>query len=354
MPVGDIEANKGPFGHVVMLGLAGSGVLMSTGSRLYRFDPPGRATKLEGAETGIVVEMHSLPGGDVLIAAEKGVFRFAPLTGRVLRVDGAETGGVGAMRGVLGGDVLLAAEQGWFVFEQSTGRTLPIRGPAAQDKFDLLDLTGGGVLIGTEHGPVRFDPSTRQVLPIEGVETGRVHAMHSLSGGDVLIAADRGWFRFDLSGRQVLPVGGNAMTGAQIRVGDTTRIKGGSPGWFSMSGLGTFVLNSSTGRVRRVSGLETDIYLSFHSLLEGGTLIGTIRGVALVPGRPLTDAKFDPETNLRELVPRPEAVEVRARFEHPCAPVADKLGLALIAAVTARTGNRQRYGLRMRRQRKSL
>ena len=178
----------------------------------------------------------------------------------MLRVVGADRDFGVELHGLPGGDVLMAALPGWFIFDRIAERALPINGPATTDVIDPLDLTGGGVLIGTGRGPVRFDPSTRQVLLIERVETGRVHAMHSLSGGDVLIAADQGWFRFDPPTGQVLPVGGAAdMTGGNVRLGDISYPPKGGSSWWSSSALGTFFFNPSTGRMRRVSMLETNL-----------------------------------------------------------------------------------------------
>jgi hypothetical protein len=335
LPVDGIEKSDRSWGYPAILGLTGSASLVSTGSTLYHLDlPTGRVKEL--AKTGLVVGMQNLPGGDVLIAGGAGAFRFEAPTQRVLPVDGAggaETGGIGAAHVLPGGDVLIAANRGWFRFDHATGRALPVNSAAKlEDVGDLLDLRDGAVLIGSKRGPVLFDPPTGQVVSIGGAETGPVYAMHNLPKGDVLIAADQGWFRFDPPTKQVLPMGGAAsMTGSHVRLRDI----GLKPRWSSWSAgpTGAFFFDYSTGRLRRVLEIESDMYLAFHPLLGGGVLIGTMQGIALVPNKPLADSKFDADTKLQELVPRPEAVEIRTRLEHPCAPVADQLGLALIATV---------------------
>jgi hypothetical protein len=68
-----------------------------------------------------------------------------------------------------------------------------------------------------------------------------------------------------------------------------------------------------------------------HDLPCGGVVIGADDGTFLAPEPALSEARVKPETNLSGLPLRRE-VQMRLSFLHPCAPVSDRLGLALAAS----------------------
>jgi len=285
-----VPAGKAETGRVLsnMRDLPGGGVLIGTERGLFRFDAASREVALASkAETGDVRAMRDLPGGGVLIGAERGLFRFDAASREVLPAGRAETGRVFDMRDLPGGGVLIRAQRGWFRFDAALREVLPA-GKAGTGRVlsDMHDLPGGGVLIGGERGLFRFDAALREVLPASKAETGRVSAMRDLPGGGMLIRAERGWFRFDAASREVVPAG-------KVETGDVYDLR---------------------------------------DLPGGGVLIGASLGLFEVPAVPLRNAGIEPLAKFREWVPQSDAREVRLRFRHPCAPVADAMGLNLVAS----------------------
>ena len=150
-----------------------------------------------------------------------------------------------------------------------------------------LALSGDGALIDAEKGLFRFDPATEKLVPAGAVETGFVFSALALPGGGALIDAKNGWFRFDPATETLVPAG----------------------------------------------AVETGGVVSTLALPGGGALIGAENGLFVARTDALANAKVSPDTDLRRLVPGPNQMVVRLSFEHPCAPVSDKMGIALVATV---------------------
>jgi hypothetical protein len=76
------------------------------------------------AETGCVSDLRDFPGGEVLIAADKGSFLAREVNGKVIvaPADNADTGEVLALFDFPGGGVLIAAEKGSFLAREVNGR----------------------------------------------------------------------------------------------------------------------------------------------------------------------------------------------------------------------------------------
>jgi hypothetical protein len=151
---------------------------------------------------------------------------------------------------------------------------------------NMEDLPGGGVLIGAENGLFRYDSAQAHLVPAGDATTGRVSGMHGLPGGGVLISAENGLFRYDSAQAHLVPVGDAATGGAS----------------------------------------------NMHDLPGGGVLIGAQNGFFIAPALPLSTARVERETNLSGLPLRRE-VQIRVSFQHPCAPVSNRLGLTLTVSL---------------------
>ena len=125
------------------------------------------------------------------------------------------------------------------------------------------------------------------VVPADAVATGEVFSTLALSGGGALIDAKNGWFRFDPATEKLVPAG----------------------------------------------AVETGGVVSTLALPGGGALIGAEKGLFVARTDALANAKVSADTDLRRLAPGPNQMVVRLSFEHPCAPVSDNMGIALVATV---------------------
>jgi hypothetical protein len=151
---------------------------------------------------------------------------------------------------------------------------------------NMEDLPGGGVLISAENGLFRYDSAQAHLVPVGDAATGAVSNMYDLPGGGVLIGAQNGWFRYDPAQAHLVPVGDAATGGAS----------------------------------------------NMHDLPGGGVLIGAQNGFFIAPALPLSTARVERETNLSGLPLRRE-VQIRVSFQHPCAPVSNRLGLTLTVSL---------------------
>ena len=61
-------------------------------------------------------------------------------------------------------------------------------------------------------------------------------------------------------------------------------------------------------------------------------LIGSERGLYVVPEVPLRTAVIEAISNFSEWISQSDSREVRLRFRHTCAPVADAMGLTLVVS----------------------
>jgi hypothetical protein len=330
--------------------------------------------------------MRGLPGGEVLIGAQKGLFLFDPTSGRVVPAGEAPAGSVLDMLGLSGGAVLIGAQNGLFRFDPTSGH-VGLAGEAAMGfVFSLLALPGGAVLIGAQNGWFRFDPASARVVPAG--ETGGVFVLHDLPGGGVLIGAQSGWFRFDPASGRVVAAGEATTTDETVYrlpdrgfmvllqrqafamhdlVGGAVLI-GSSSGWFRFDPASGRVASAGKAKTIPFEGRDPEIggangsvrFFEFpvpnvpqqvpqqeqmrfvmHDLPGGTVLIGAENGLFMAPGAPLAEAAVKAITDLRQVAVNPNSVEVRLSFSHPCAPESGDLGVTLVSAVDGTEGARE-------------
>ena len=355
-----------------MRDMPGGGVLIGANRGLFRFDAGSRyvVPAAKAKTTGTVYFMKNVPEGGVLINAERGLFRFDAASGKVVPAAKAEmTGRVYHMGDLPGGGVLIGAERGWFRFDAGSRQVVPA-GKAKETRFfdAMRDLPGGGVLISTEHGLFLFDATSREVVRAGKAETGRVFAMRDMTGGGVLISAERGLFRFDAASRELMSIVKAETTGRMSEIRDlpgggvlisaerglfrfdapsgkvvpaakaetTGRVyhMGDLPGGGVLSGAerGWFRFDAGSRQVVPAGKAEAGRVLAMRDLPGGGVLIVTDVGLYEVPAIPLRSAGIEPLANFRDWVPQIDAREVRVRFRHPCATIAEALGLTLVVS----------------------
>src|SRR5262249_29002210 len=133
--------------------------------------------------------LHAAAGAVIILAAINAASADATSTSYacvVLASEGA-TGSVFGMHDLPGGTVLIDAEKGWFHFDPAAGRVVPAGEAATGQVSKMYDLPGGAVLIGAATGLFYFEPAAGRVVPAGEAATGQVSEMHNLPGSAVLI-----------------------------------------------------------------------------------------------------------------------------------------------------------------------
>jgi hypothetical protein len=182
----------------------------------------GRAVCVNAAdrEIGSVYHTAALPGGSVLVSAEKGLYLARVRDGQVTvtRATGAELAPVTATQAI-GGGTLIGALNGLHLARDVSGAINVTSVPSdTESVFALHDLPGAGVLVGAAKGVFLAQGAAAgvTVTPVEG-DTGRVFEMMPFSPNAVLIAAENGWFiARSTNGKAVLAPAGKADTGYSL------------------------------------------------------------------------------------------------------------------------------------------
>lgn len=148
-------------------------------------------------EIGSVYHTTALPGGSVLVSAEKGLYLARARDGQVAltRATGAELAPVTATHAVAGG-TLIGALNGLFLGRDASGAINVTAVPSDTEAvFALHGLPGAGVLVGGANGTFLAKGAAAgvTVTRVEG-DTGRVFEMMPFSKDAVLIAAEKGLF----------------------------------------------------------------------------------------------------------------------------------------------------------------
>ena len=136
--------------------------------------------------------IHNLPGGGVLILAEGGWVLVRTVDGAVTvaPVGTADTGPVSDINGLPGGEMLIVAEKGWFLARVVNGTVTvaPVGAADTGDVFATHDLPDGGVLIGAEKGLflARVVNGAVTVAPVVTADTGDVFITHQYPDGFVV------------------------------------------------------------------------------------------------------------------------------------------------------------------------
>ena len=222
--------------------------------------------------TGEVFSTLPLLGGGVLISADKGLFRFDPVTGKLVPADTVAIGRVFSILALSGDRALIHTEKRWFRFDLATRKLVPADAVETGGVFNFIALSGGGALIRAEKGFFRFDPATGKVAPTDEAETGRVHNFVALSGGGALIHAEKGFFRFD-------PATGKLILAGAVETGgvyNTVALSGG--GMLISAEKGWFRFDSATEKLVPAGAVETGVVFSTLPLPGGGALIGAEKG----------------------------------------------------------------------------
>lgn len=168
-------------------------------------------------EIGSVYHTAALPGGSVLVSAEKGFYLARARDAQVVltRATGADLAPVTATHDIAGG-TLIGALNGLFLGRDASGAINVTAVPSGTERvFAFRDLPGSGVLVGAEKGVflAKGAAGSVSVAPVEG-DTGRVYEMMQFSQNAVLIAAEKGWFiARSMNGKAVLAPAGKADTG---------------------------------------------------------------------------------------------------------------------------------------------
>ncbi|MDM0110516.1 hypothetical protein QTI66_00015 [Variovorax sp. J22R133] len=344
-----VPVGKADMGKVfIMRSLPGVGALIGAERGWFRFDAASLEMMPAGkAETGAVYDIRDLPGGGMLIRTERGWFRFDAVSLELVPAGKADTGVVMVMRDLPGGGVLVGAK-GLFRFDTASRELVKVE-PAGQADTDVVTdirlLPGGGVLVGTYEGLFRFDTGSRELVkvgPAGKAETGLVSGMRDLPGGGVLVGASKGLFRYDAVSRELVPAGkAQTVTGMYDLPGGGMLIRGDGE-WSRFDAVSLELVPA--GRLAN-SGIVEKI----HALPGGGALI--IAGPGLpyeIPAVPIHNAGVKPLAKFGEWVPQSDPREVRLRFRHPCAPVADEIGLSLVVSRRG-DGNDATQSARIRR-----
>ena len=242
-------------------------------------------------ETGSVYHTAALPGGSVLVSAEKGLYLARARDGQVAltAATGAKLAPVTSTHAIAGG-MLIGAFNGLFV-GQSSGRdasgALAVKAVPSDTEavFALHDLPGAGVLIGAASGTflAKGQAAAVTVTRVEG-DTGRVFEMMPLSKNAVLIAAEKGWFvARSTNGKATLAPAGKADAGyarATREVPGIGLLIEAQAGWFLAREQGGAVTvaafgDATTGHVGSVGDLPNGRML-LHT--EKGWFIGDSSG----------------------------------------------------------------------------
>ncbi len=168
-------------------------------------------------EIGSVHHTAALPGGDVLVSAEKGFYLARTRDGQIAlaRATGANLAPVTATHDIAGG-TLIGALNGLFLGREVSGAINVTAVPSDTERvFAFHDLPGSGALVGAAKGTFLAKGAAAgvTVTPVEG-DTGRVYEMMQFSPNSVLIAAEKGWFiARSMNGKAMLAPAGKADTG---------------------------------------------------------------------------------------------------------------------------------------------
>jgi hypothetical protein len=232
------------------------------------------------ADTGPVSALRDFPGGEVLIAAEKGLFVAREVSGKVTVAPAADadTGAVSALHDFPGGGVLIAAAKGWFLAREVSGKVIVAPAGAADTGAvpALHDFPGGGLLIGAAKGlfVVREVGGKVTVAPVADTDSGAVSALHDFPGGGVLIGAEKGLFLArEVSGKVTVEPLGDVDTGAVWRLHDF-------PGGRLLIGAenGLFLAREVSGKVTVAPAADTGAVSALHDFPGSGVLIQADKG----------------------------------------------------------------------------
>ena len=238
-------------------------------------------------ETGSVYHTAALPGGSVLVSAEKGLYLARARDGQVAltAATGAELAPVTSTHGIAGG-TLIGAFNGLFLGRDASGALTVTAVPSETEAvFALHDLPGAGVLVGAANGTflAQGRAAAVTVTRVAG-DTGRVFEMMPLSKDAVLIVADKGWFiARSTNGKATLAPAGKADTGyarATREVPGIGLLIEAQAGWFLAREQGGAVTveafgDATTGHVGSVGDLPSGRLL-LHT--EKGWFIGDSAG----------------------------------------------------------------------------
>ena len=269
VPMHDIETGK----VFTTLTLPGGGLLIGAEKGLFRFDPATRKLVQTGEfETGSVFTTVAFPDGGALIGAKTGWFRFDPATGKLLPAGDFETGKVLTTLALPDGGALIGAQKGWFRFDPATGKLVRAGDVPTGQVVTTLALPDGGVLIGARNGLFRFDPATGKLVRAGDVATGEVYTALTLSNGGTLIGAIMGLFRFDPATEKLVQTG-------DVEMGIVPTILA-LPGGGVLIGAekGLFRFDPATGKLVRAGELETGPVTTTLALPGDGALIGAKTG----------------------------------------------------------------------------
>lgn len=344
------------------------GLLIQNNKGWHRYDAPANALRNAGSTDGSWPHaIADLPNGGKLIVTDAGWLRYDPVRKAVLLVAaGAPPVRVRHMARMSDGTLLIADLDAVHAYGPAASRPTSFR---LRTSVEAMVEVADGIVVKAAEGAFYYDAAQRQLRFIGNTDPGAVRIVKRLSDQATLIVGDRGVFRYDAQPRRLsvvheslgyigdahaLPNGdvlvfelaGNLLRydAGSGRVAPVGRIEAGGPvaplRWHDLPGggvlvgstAGLFVFDPRRGTAEAISGAPTG---AVHQAIRLGSrndiLVHAANGLFMAPALPLDQSKVRPlrPDRFDRDTASADRVEMTIAFEHPCAPVADRLGLRM-------------------------
>ena len=294
------------------------GLLLLANKGLYFYNGKTFA-RVPGDTIDLVRGLHDLPGG-LLVAGLHDLFRYDGL--RVTRVPGDTIDSFEGFRESSNG-LLVRSFFNLYRYDGSKVARVPGEKLLA---LTLIHSSPWGLLLGASNGLFRFDGT--RVIRIPGEPMGSITEMFDTPSG-LLILGDRGIFRYDgtrLLRDSFIPPSRISLLNTPVGL-----FLGSSHRLFHHNGT-TFIAVPGD-RVGDTAGFESLHYEANPKSTSSGMLIATGGALIRVVTLPLSSSRVI-MTNSRELVggqPNEAGILTKWTLTHPCATVADRLGLYVVS-----------------------
>jgi len=219
-----------------VLDLRDSVTLIGAANGLFRYDPGFNSLRPAGKlQTGRVFDVYTPRSGDTQIRTDNGFFQYDPGSNGLERLQAAEnirfrsdltryglhpagnvlTGPVFIVSDLQGGNKLIGAAFGLFRYNSRSNSLQPANTARTGPVFAVSNLPGDDKLIGAANGLFRYDFTSNSLQPVGNAQTGGVFNIFDLPDGDKRIRAENGTFfvpKKSLADANVRPVGTNIVT----------------------------------------------------------------------------------------------------------------------------------------------